>query len=95
LYYLFVKQSLIVDCTNFREFLKGMGEDPPRCHYCMEEDDALDDEESDLKRCGNCVCRAYCSRDCQKKDWKIHKFACALIKVRKDKKKEEDAADGK
>jgi hypothetical protein len=69
----------------FRERLKIIGVDPPKCHYCMEDDYIFDDDESDLKLCGNCGCRAYCSRDCQKKDWKIHKFACALIIDRKDR----------
>ena len=27
-------------------------------------------------RCSKCQCRLYCSRDCQKKDWKLHKRYC-------------------
>ena len=29
-----------------------------------------------LKRCANCNTTPYCSRDCQKTDWKSHKRTC-------------------
>jgi hypothetical protein len=55
----------------------------------MEED--YDVDEPSLKRCANCGSRAYCSRECQKKAWKFHKYACALIKERKNKEDNADA----
>ncbi|KAH7081257.1 hypothetical protein BKA63DRAFT_530376 [Paraphoma chrysanthemicola] len=29
-----------------------------------------------LQRCAKCLTTSYCSRECQKRDWKIHKFLC-------------------
>jgi hypothetical protein len=33
-------------------------------------------DEKIAKRCGKCMCVAYCSRECQAKDWKEHKKVC-------------------
>jgi splicing suppressor protein 51 len=30
-----------------------------------------------LKRCAKCQSQAYCSRECQKAEWKVHKKTCA------------------
>ena len=30
----------------------------------------------DFKKCGQCQCKRYCSRECQKADWKKHKQVC-------------------
>lgn len=35
------------------------------------------DPEKALKPCAKCQSVHYCSRDCQKKDWKLHKKMCA------------------
>ncbi len=32
-----------------------------------------------LLRCSGCNRATYCSRDCQKKDWKLHKLECRLL----------------
>lgn len=35
------------------------------------------DQNEELKRCSRCLTARYCSRECQKRDWKIHKHTCA------------------
>lgn len=32
----------------------------------------------ELSACGKCKVRFYCSRECQKEDWKVHKRACGI-----------------
>ncbi len=32
-----------------------------------------------LRHCEGCQCSRYCNRDCQKRDWKQHKFVCPLL----------------
>ena len=32
-----------------------------------------------LKKCGSCKVAKYCSKQCQKNDWKLHKIHCALM----------------
>ncbi|KAF2631448.1 hypothetical protein BU25DRAFT_384746 [Macroventuria anomochaeta] len=31
-----------------------------------------------LNRCGRCGTAAYCSAECQKEDWKVHKWVCTM-----------------
>ena len=54
--------------------LKDMDIDPlfgqqPRCFFCKT-------ETSNLKICSKCKSVSYCSRDCQRQDWKLHKKYC-------------------
>lgn len=45
-----------------------------RCINCQ----VLESEKDEpLKRCAHCPTAFYCSRECQKADWKIHKLVCA------------------
>ena len=46
----------------------------PRCAVC----DASNDEVK-LKSCAKCESVLYCSRECQKKDWKKHKRNCKKL----------------
>lgn len=39
------------------------------CRYCNKTGD-------DFKSCGRCKTAFYCSRECQTKDWKVHKKSC-------------------
>ena len=32
-----------------------------------------------LKQCSRCSCLFYCSKECQKKDWKSHKVLCSYL----------------
>ena len=34
-----------------------------------------------MRRCGNCQEVTYCSRDCQRGDWKVHKDTCTTVDV--------------
>ena len=47
---------------------------PPVCAYCKTEEE----EEKKLKNCVRCR-EKYCSKECQRKDWKSHKKICDQI----------------
>ncbi|CAI5443621.1 unnamed protein product [Caenorhabditis angaria] len=46
------------------------------CNYCIRRDVA------ELKKCAACRSLVYCSTDCQKKDWRQHKWECKAIKAK-------------
>jgi hypothetical protein len=46
---------------------------PPKCAKCSKD---KSDSGQGLKRCGRCKLAHYCSRECQKADWKNHKTLC-------------------
>ncbi|KJH42139.1 MYND finger [Dictyocaulus viviparus] len=43
------------------------------CHGCLKDG-------SELRKCTGCRMFVYCSMDCQKKDWRMHKYECASCK---------------
>lgn len=43
-----------------------------RCSYCFH-------RHEDLKRCTACSVLRYCGRQCQKRDWSVHKMECACL----------------
>ncbi|KAJ6568521.1 hypothetical protein B0H19DRAFT_1023955 [Mycena capillaripes] len=43
------------------------------CYKCFKEEDVC------LSRCGGCLRIAYCSPECQKLDWKVHKPICRAL----------------
>ncbi|OWP03035.1 hypothetical protein B2J93_3661 [Marssonina coronariae] len=47
--------------------------DSPTCATCFKPESQLP---TSLKRCAKCHTAQYCSRDCQKEDWKAHKRVC-------------------
>ena len=46
---------------------------PRVCFNCSKSQAELPDP---LKRCAKCQSEHYCSRECQKADWKVHKMVC-------------------
>jgi mitochondrial splicing suppressor protein 51 len=53
---------------------ESFDEPEPVCSACYR---PQIDFTSELKRCAQCLTARYCSRECQKKDWKTHKLTCA------------------
>jgi splicing suppressor protein 51 len=53
---------------------ESFDEPEPVCSACYK---PQKDPTSELKRCAQCLTARYCSRECQKKDWKSHKLTCA------------------
>lgn len=47
--------------------------DLTKCTTCATSSDA-----KPLNRCGRCGTAAYCSAECQKEDWKVHKWVCTM-----------------
>jgi len=48
----------------------GFSEKDPKCNLC---------QQGAAKKCARCESVAYCSRECQAKDWKLHKRSCIKI----------------
>lgn len=44
-----------------------------KCRYCP---NTTGDDGKALLRCTRCRCAMYCSKECQKADWKAHKILC-------------------
>jgi len=51
------------------------------CNNCY----TLTSNSQPLQRCAGCQLVAYCSRNCQKNDWKKHKIFCKIFKVKNGK----------
>ncbi len=51
------------------EMLKSIEAPKKLCSFCR--------KPGDLKKCGKCKSSAYCSVECQKEDWTLHKVVCA------------------
>ena len=45
--------------------------------------------EKSKSQCGGCKMRRYCSRLCQKADWKTHKKVCKLLKRERENQKDQ------
>ncbi|CAK66678.1 unnamed protein product (macronuclear) [Paramecium tetraurelia] len=60
------------------------------CQVCKKQD-------VELSRCSSCKQIYYCSIECQKKDWKEHKFICSEIQLKQQREKQraERKAQGK
>ncbi|KAI9338834.1 hypothetical protein BDR26DRAFT_919345 [Obelidium mucronatum] len=64
-------------------YLSPIGEIPPNkmdkivpgvCNSCGKTDSG-----TNLKRCSSCQAAKYCSKECQKADWKSHKLVCKKV----------------
>lgn len=55
---------------------------PAQCANCKKPQKELS---KPLKRCAKCQTQSYCSRECQKADWKSHKKSCASSQQNKPK----------
>ncbi len=61
------------------------------CRYCSKPEDS-EDFEGTLMKCSRCKNAYYCSKECQKKDWKMHKKFCMLAD-KQDKKNKQARAN--
>lgn len=64
----FTRQPLKVEKSAASYADKGLS----ACHYCQK---GLEN----LKACGACKKTRYCSRECQKSDFKVHKKVCKKL----------------
>ena len=49
------------------------------CSYCSKFESTAEFQESTLMQCGRCKQAYYCSKECQRKDWKSHKETCTQV----------------
>jgi len=49
------------------------------CRFCSKNEHTLEFQQS-LRKCSRCKCTYYCSKECQKADWKSHKLTCQPAK---------------
>lgn len=76
------------------QFLIGGGLTDPHWLYCEKADGICTcckkeaGEGKTLRRCAGCQTAAYCSIECQKADWKVHKELCKMEKSRANMAKE-------
>lgn len=72
--------SILVDENEVCHFVKygrmfwKVDPPPKHCVWCAT-------TKGPFKRCGGCKKNFYCSADCQRQDWQIHKAECGLMKI--------------
>jgi hypothetical protein len=52
----------------------GVLEHAPQCNKC----NIKEPKDAKFLKCGRCEAVVYCSKDCQKNDWPVHKTVCTL-----------------
>ena len=67
---------------NFTPYLPPPPPPPPHTHFyvTLEPQAKCKEIGVDFKMCARCKSVSYCSRECQKSDWKVHKTVCKDIK---------------
>jgi hypothetical protein len=67
-YFKYMKRNIPVDAQEFVQLCSKM------CGSCGKFEEA--EMEEPYKKCSACLTENYCSRECQKNDWKNHKITC-------------------
>lgn len=69
--------------------MSSIPSDSAQCNSCRKTQIQLPNP---LKRCAKCKSQWYCSRECQKSDWKIHKKLCGDTRVEPESGKNAEPA---
>jgi len=70
--------EIVNDSTTFASTFDEKGKRRMMCRHCNKAEDDPNFQLS-LKSCAGCKQAFYCSRECQKKDWKAHKRNCKTL----------------
>ena len=54
-----------------------MSDSEKRCNFCLKTEEVA---KRIIKKCSNCKVIHYCSKECQRNDWPIHKKVCKTLK---------------
>ena len=74
-----ILSKVYINFMERRNHERGIMRELPRCWRCLKYEDEID---GNLKKCGKCKMASYCSKKCQRRDWRwVHDDFCeSLIK---------------